>query len=197
MSNSANKLDDNEVARWRTPHLKQDEERQEEENRAKLAAYSEGHREGYADGMKQAERETQDRVELLEKSLDALSQPFSMLNLELTNYIARLAGKIAHCIVRKELHTKPTLIKSLVRDAISVLDRKSETVEIHVNPANTTLLNDLINPEGMEKNWIVIPDATLGIGDCQVRCGDSLVDANLESRIDIILNKVTSELDLD
>ena len=197
MSNSAKKLDEKDVSRWRTPHLKQDEERLEEENRAKLSAYSEGHREGYADGMKQAQRETEDRVELLEKSLDALCQPFSMLNLELTNYIAKLAGKIAHCIVRKELSTKPSLIKALVKDAVSVLDRKSEVVEIHVNPANTTLLNDLINPDGIEKNWIVIPDHTLGIADCQVRTGDSLVDANLESRIDLILEKVSSELDLN
>jgi flagellar assembly protein FliH len=196
MSNHANKLDNSEVARWKTPHLTQERELQEEENRAKLSAYSEGHREGYAAGMKQAQRETQDRVDLLEKSLEALSQPFSMLNLELTNYIAKLAGKIAHCIVRKELQTKPSLIKSLVRDAVSVLDRKTEMVEILVNPANVTLLNDLINPDGVEKNWIVIPDQTLGIGDCQVRCGDSLVDANLETRIDLILNKVSNELDL-
>ncbi len=197
MSSQASKLDEREIARWRTPHLTQEQEQREEENRAKLSAYSEGHREGYADGMKQAKRETEDRVALLEKSLDALSQPFSMLNIELTNYIARLAGKIAHCIVRKELHTRPTMIKSLVSDAVSVLDRKSQSVEILVNPANATLLNDLINPDGIEKNWIVIPDQTLGIADCQVHSGDSLVDANLESRIDLILEKVIAELDLE
>lgn len=196
MSNQAPDLEEHEIARWRTPHLTHEQEREEEENRTMLSAYSEGHRKGYEDGMKQAEREVADRIALLEKCLDALTQPFSMLNLELTNYVGKLSGKIAHCIVRKELSTNPKIIMRLVKDAVDVLDRKSQAIEIYVNPANTTLLNDLINPDGLEKNWIVIPDSTLGIADCQVRCGDSLVDANLETRIDLILSTVSSELDL-
>ncbi len=196
MSNPATELEEKDISRWRTPHLTQEQEREEEENRNMLSAYSEGHQKGYEDGMKQAEREVADRIALLEKCLEALSQPFSMLNIELTKYVGRLAGKIAHCIIRKELHTKPSTIMALVKDAVGVLDRKSQTIEIFVNPANTNVLNDLINPEGLEKNWIVIPDSTLGIGDSQVRCGDSLVDANLETRIDLVLNAVNSELDL-
>jgi len=196
MSNHATELKEKDISRWRTPHLSQEQEKEEEENRHMLSAYSEGHRKGYEDGMKQAEREVADRIALLEKCLDALSQPFSMLNLELANYVSKLAGKIAHCIVRKELNTKPSTIMSLVKDAVNVLDRKSLSIEIYVNPANTSVLNDLINPEGLEKNWIVIPDSTLGIADCQVRCGDSLVDANLETRIDLVLSAVNNELDL-
>ena len=196
MSNHAKELNEHDIARWQTPHLTQEQEQEEEDNRAKLSAYSESHKKGYEDGIKQAQRESSDRVELLEKSLGALTQPFSMLNLELTNYIGKLAGKIAHCIVRKELSTNPKLIMALVKDAVSVLDRKSVAVEIYVNPTNASLLNDLINPEGQEKNWIVIPDQTLGLADCQIRCADSLVDANLDTRIDLILNKVANELDI-
>lgn len=167
--------------------------RLESEDRVTLDAYSEGHRQGYDDGLKQAQREVNDRLALLDNCLDALSAPFNIQNLQLSNYIAEISGKMAECLVRRELTIDPELIMTFVKEAVSAINSNTQEVNVHLHPLCARLIREKINNDSQEKNWTIIDDPLVGINDCKVSNENSLVDAALDTRVSLIISQILDD----
>ncbi len=167
----------------------EDSSGEENTEEIKLAAYNDGFKSGYEEGLSRATGEMDARLEIVENYLQALSHPFNDQNQQLAEYIAALAGKIAKSLVRRELRTEPETIVALVRDTVSALNTNEQEVFIHLNPENAKLIRELINADSEEESWKIVDDPMISRSDCKVRSKDSLVDTDLQSRIDLIITQ--------
>lgn len=187
MNRSANM---NSVSEWKTPRLMAQDDanaelKTEEEIRQEIhaEAFEQGFAEGKARGLEEMSRQTQQFQALL----DALGRPFADQNDAIVEHLAQLAGRIAKLLVRRELRTQPESIMALVRDTVTALNSSNQEIAIHLNPQMAAVVRKLTNDDSKEGTWKIIDDPAISQTDCRVHCGDSLIDAGLEARINMII----------
>jgi len=181
------------ISKWKTPRLIdnnfENDEPTKSEEELKRAAFEESSELGYLAGIEKASQEMKSRFSVVDSYLNCLTQPFDDQNHELVEYIATLAGKIAKSLVRRELRTEPETIIALVRDTVSALNTSHQEIEVHLHPENARIIRELISTDSQEQNWIIVDDLLVGRTDCRVISNDSIVDADLQTRIDLIITQ--------
>lgn len=180
------------ISKWETPCLISspvDEEQQLSEEEIKLKAYEEAHKQGFQAGLEQGEEEIKSRLEVVDSYISALSQPFNDQSHQLAEAIAMLAGKIAKSLVRRELRTEPETIMAIIRDTVTALNTSAQEINIHLNPENARVIRKIINIDSEEQSWNIIDDPLISRSDCKVSSKDSLIDADLQTRIDLIITR--------
>jgi len=180
------------ISKWQTPRLintQPDESQPQNEEEIRLAAHEEGLKQGYQAGKALGIEDMKHRLATIDGFIDALSHPFNDQNLQLAEYIARLAGKIAQSLVRRELRTEPETIMALVRDAVAALNTSVQRIDIHLNPDNARIIREIIDVDSQEQNWNIIVDPLISRGDCKVSSEDALINADLQTRIDLIITQ--------
>lgn len=183
----------NTISRWETPQLisskKNSLEKAQEEEQSKLEAHNQGFKSGYESGLKQASKEISERIKVADSFLLALSRPFNDQNHQLVEHIAAIAGKIAKSLVRRELRSEPETIMALVRDTVAALNTTEQDIAVHLHPINADIIRDMINSDTQERSWTIIDDPLISHSDCKVTCQDSLIDTDLQTRIDLMITQ--------
>lgn len=193
MNSFSRKFTDARISEWKTPQLvdsntesenagKSDEELRQEN-------YDRAFEEGYAAGKQQGLEEMSRRTQVVENFLTALARPFDDQNQELADYLAHLSGRIAKALVRRELRTKPETLMALVRDTVAALNANEHEITIHLNPNNAQVIRELINHDGQEQRWRIIDDPMISLNNCKISCRDSIIDADLDARISMIITQ--------
>lgn len=129
------------------------------------------------------------RLAIIDTYIASLSQPFAEQNTQLAETLAVLAGKIAKSLVRRELRTEPETIMVLVRDTVTALNTTSQKIDIHLSPDNARIIRRIIDVDSHEQSWNIIDDPLISRTDCKVSSGDSIIDTNLQTRIDLIITQ--------
>jgi flagellar assembly protein FliH len=182
-----------DFSKWETPRLinsnLEDMPDPQSDEEIKAAAFEENRKLGYQAGLDQASKEVEEKTALLTAYLEAFSQPFMDQNYRLAEDIAALAGKIAKSLVRRELRTEPETIMALVRDTVAALNTSTQKINIHLHPENARVIREIIIADSPEQSWSIVDDPLISRSDCKVSSNDSLVDADLETRIDLIITQ--------
>ena len=193
MTRSNLRSDSCTISKWETPRLvdEQSAEKEQPENEESLRnqAYEEARKLGYQDGIDQSIHELDEKLLAMNTFINALSKPFNDQNQQLAEYISILAGKIAKALVRRELRTEPETIMALVRDTVSALNSSEPDIKVHLNPDNANIIRKIINTDSQEQNWSIVDDPLVSHSDCKVSHLDSLIDADLQARINIIITQ--------
>ncbi len=180
------------ISKWETPRLNNnalDDDKPQDEEELRRAAYKEAQNKGYQVGLQQGSQEMEQRLRIIDNFISSLSQPFDDQNHQLAEDIAVLAGKIAKSLVRRELRTEPDTIMALVRDTISALNTSVQTVNVHLNPESARIVREIVNIDSQEQNWNIIDDPLVARSDCKVSSHDALIDADLQKRINLIITQ--------
>lgn len=193
MNNFSRKFAEGGISTWKTPQLAgaattaPEPEKTDEELRQE--AFEKARIEGYEAGKKQGLEEVSRRLQILENFITSLSHPFADQNEELAEYLAQLSGRIAKSLVRRELRTTPETLMALVRDTVAALNSVEQEITIHLNPNNAKVIRELINDTGGEQSWQIVDDPMISLNNCKVRCRDSIIDADLDARISMIITQ--------
>lgn len=183
----------NHVSRWQTPHLLGDEyktgDNQQTEEEIRKLAYEDSYVKGYQAGIKAGQEKVKQQLELLSDFISQLSSPFHEMNQQISEALAELAGKIARALVKRELRTEPETIMAIVRDSILALGDTDSPVSIHLHPDDAEILRDINLRMTNKPLWSVIEDPLLSRGDCKVANGVSLVDENIQNRINLVITQ--------
>lgn len=181
------------ISKWETPRFANGDGSATEDSKnveqVRLQIFKESKRLGYQAGLEQAAAETKTKLAAVDSFLSALSQPFNDQNQQLAEQLGLLAGKIAKSLVRRELRTEPESIMALVRDTVAALNTNVHRVNIHLHPENAKLIRSLLNTDSDEEGWKIIDDPLVSHSDCKVSSRDSLIDADLETRINLIITQ--------
>lgn len=182
-----------DISLWQTPKLLDqsdflnDSPKSEEEIR-KLV-YEESYVKGYQAGMKEGREKVARQMELLNEFISMLSAPFHDMNDQIIEELAALSGKIARGLVKRELKTEPETIMAIIRDSIRPLSENPKSVNVYLHPDDAEILNDMNKRMSEKQLWNVIEDPLLSRGDCRISKDDSLIDENLQDRINIVITQ--------
>jgi flagellar assembly protein FliH len=181
------------ISKWETPRLgatargPQEEARELEALRAE--AFTQGYAEGHDKGMLQAQAETNRRLETLDLVLNAMAKPYEDINHQSLDTLAKLAGKIARCLVKRELRTEPETIIALVRDTVSILNSSAEKLNVFLNPDDAVLIQNITRTSSEKSRWKLIDDPLIPRGDVRVTSRDATVDGSLMARINTVITQ--------
>lgn len=191
------KFSNGNVCEWKTPQLGDAEHRPEHagmsEEEHRQQAFDQAYNEGYAAGKEQGLLELEQRKQVLENFLSALARPFDDQSEEIAEYLAQLAGRIAKGLVRRELRDNPETLLAMVRDTVSALNSSEHEITIHLNPNNAPVIRDLIHDECKEQRWRIIDDPMISNNNCKVSCVNSVIDADLDQRISMIITQFVGD----
>ena len=119
--------------------------------------------------------------ETKQKNIDA----FRGLEKKLINLSVAIAGKIIHI----NFNNEPELIENIVSEVMSDIIT-GETVILKVCPHDFTIINSEYEKwhgtTDNVKSFRIESDNRLGIGDCLIESEGGMVDATLQSRLEII-----------
>lgn len=183
----------NDIRHWETPRLGEAASNPQEEERdletLRKEAYAKGFAEGHSKGLVQAQTETNRRLQTLDMVLNALAKPYEDINQQAIDSLAKLAGKIARCLVKRELRTEPETIIALVRDTVSILNSSAEKLNVFLNPEDAQLIQSITRTSSEKSRWKLIDDPLIPRGDCRVTSRDATVDGSLMARINTIITQ--------
>ncbi|MDY6982145.1 MAG: FliH/SctL family protein [Pseudomonadota bacterium] len=183
----------NDIKHWETPRLgeanvsPQDEARDLEALRKE--AQAQGFAEGHSKGLLQAQAEMNRRLQTLDMVLNALAKPYEDINQQAIDSLAKLSGKIARCLVKRELRTEPEAIIALVRDTVAILNSSAEKLNVFLNPEDAQLIQTITRTSAEKSRWKIIDDPLIPRGDCRVTSRDATVDGSLMARINTIITQ--------
>jgi len=193
MSSSPRNLSNANVCEWKTPQLVDNPSHKESTGKSdeelRQQAFDQAYSEGYAAGKNQGLEEIAQRKQVIENFLTSLSRPFDEQSEEAAEYLAQLAGRIAKSLVRRELRTEPETLMALVRDTISALNSTEHEITVHLNPNNAPVIRELIHDDSKDQSWRIIDDPMISLNNCKVSCRNSIIDADLDQRISMIITQ--------
>lgn len=181
------------ISKWETPRLGDTLKGPQEEARdlevLRKEAYAQGFAEGHDKGLLQAQAETNRRLQTLDMVLNSMAKPFDDINQQTLDTLAKLAGKIARCLVKRELRAEPETVIALVRDTVSILNSSAEKLNVFLNPDDALLIQNITRTSAEKSRWKIIDDPMIPRGDCRVTSRDATVDGSLMARINTVITQ--------
>ncbi len=148
--------------------------------------------EGYQEGLKKAEQETQSTKQRLQQLVDFLEHPLQALNEDIENQLTQVAVTLAQQLVRRELRIEPGEIVGLIRDSVKLLPGNARNISIIINPEDASLVRSAlsIDPNDEEQTWRLIEDPIITRGGCEIKSEASIINATLENRLSALAAEV-------
>lgn len=143
-------------------------------------------KEGYRAGIEQAE------VDI--SALRAKIADFVSAKKEVFEYIApdilEISVDIARKIIKKEVEQDPQIILDSIVEVMRTISKEESRITVKVNPLQVDLvkteLPEYISSMGVDAKITVLADDTVEEGGCILNTNNGIVDASLDTQLDII-----------
>ncbi len=158
-------------------------------------AFAQGNTQGFQKGLEEGLKKgyedslhlVQGQVATLVSLMEALSQPFELLDQEVENELVKLAIAIAAQIIRREIKLDPGQIVAVIREALNVLPLAAQKITLKLNPEDADLVRSVLVLDDTSPSWGLIEDPLITRGGCKVDTEVSHVDATLEHRLTAVI----------
>lgn len=151
--------------------------------RGRKEGFEFGHREGIESGR----REVAERIETLDRLIQALESPFEALDDEVEQQLVTLVIALVRQLVRREVKTDPSHIVGVVREALGVLPVNARRIRVVLHPEDAAVVREAYTLGESDQKWQIIEDPVIQRGGCRVFTENSQIDATLESRINALI----------
>lgn len=154
--------------------------------------FSTGEKDGFHAGQLKAKQEAdvvlQGKVAVLEQLMTQLFEPIAEQDLALERALVQLVSQMSREVIRRELLADSSQLTQVLREALKLLPMGAGNVRIHINPQDFELVKAL--RERHEESWRILEDEQLQPGGCRVESEHSLIDASIETRLDLALKQL-------
>jgi flagellar assembly protein FliH len=141
-------------------------------------AYEAGRADGLREGAQKAAHDTQSLAALLA----AIESQSHENNQGIAHDVLEVALEVARQMLRQSLVVRPELIVPLIHDALARCVQPVAQATISLNPADATLVRELLAEELARGGWRIVEDALLARGGCQLHTAAIQIDASMETR---------------
>ena len=124
--------------------------------------------------------------------LHALSNPKKLLDQNIETAIIDLVKQVATRLTRDALKSDDTIIKKIVREALSLLPLDTKHVVITANVRDMQLLQELLC-DVSEFHCDLKEDNDLYDGDIRVQSECCEIDASISARLDTIMEQIIDD----
>lgn len=154
--------------------------------------FSTGEKDGFHAGQLKAKQEAdvvlQAKVAVLEQLMTQLFEPIAEQDQALERALVQLVSQMSREVIRRELLADSSQLTQVLREALKLLPMGAGNVRIHINPQDFELVKAL--RERHEESWRILEDEQLQPGGCRVESEHSLIDASIETRLDLALKQL-------
>ena len=100
------------------------------------------------------------------------------------NQMLDLVIQVSRSVIQTEVKTNPQVILNTLKEAVEALPQVERTVSIYLHPHDLAVVQSAYGVAALaDRDWRLIDDPSLNIGDIQVACVDSRIDYRMEDRI--------------
>ena len=143
-------------------------------------------KEGYNAGLEQAKDDIQQLKNAMADFLKAKQEVFEYIAPD----ILEISVEIAKKIVKHEIEQDPQIILTKILDVLKTISKDEIRIGIKVNPAEIAIakanIPEISSSIGLDAKINVIADETIDIGSCIVQTSNGIVDATVETQLEII-----------
>jgi len=143
-------------------------------------------KDGYKAGLDQAKEDIQQIKIAIEQFLKAKQEVFEYIAPD----ILEISVDIARKIVKKEIEQDPQILLETILDVLKTIAKDESRINIKVNPTqlNSTKENmpTIIDSLGLDARINIHADATIDVGGCIVETNNGIVDATINTQLEII-----------
>ena len=168
---SLSKLFDNDSQQLNTGHGVYEQEKQLAIEKA------------YKEGFDKAEKEWNDKLSLLTNICDQLNHPIMSIDKVIQQKTVELSIAIAKQIVRRELSIDSGQIVSAVKQAIDLIPKDGEKINLHINPKDMQQVSEIFSNNDTSNKYNIIQDPSIELGGCKALTDYSLVDLTIDKQI--------------
>ncbi|WP_165840036.1 flagellar assembly protein FliH [Motiliproteus coralliicola] len=147
-----------------------------------------GRSEGYQAAYQQAEAEISALKGRLASAIAELQKPMEAQLEGLDQALMRLVVDTAEAVVRRELKTRPELLRQAIAESLDALPQQAQQLCFFVHPDDEALLIEVREQE--RANWEVAVDPALSPGGLRVRGECSYLDYSVEARFSQVVEQV-------
>ena len=143
-------------------------------------------KEGYKAGLEQAQGDIENFKASILDFLKAKQEVFEYIAPD----ILEISVDIARKIVKHEIEQNPELILESILGVLKDISKEESKISIKVSPNQVSLVKEnipnIISASGLDIKINVFGDETLQTGSCVVHTNNGIVDATIETQLDII-----------
>ena len=173
----------------------------EDGERTARKAYEAGHEKGFEEGVEKerADRESSldarfsSRVSVIESLLaDAKDLQMNWTG-NLERKVIDLSVAIAETLINRSIQADPAVVEDIIREALTNVI-KSEKLVLKVSPADYEIIQARYDywfgEAGSVKEFRIEEDKRLGPGSCLIETDGGVIDATIESRLEVLAEKL-------
>lgn len=142
--------------------------------------------EGYKSGIEAAKTDIEQLKVSLGNFMTSKNEVFEFIAPD----ILEISLDIAKKIVKKEVSQNPEAILETILDVLKTISKEEPRITLKVNPAQVHIakenIADIKDSIGLESKTNVIADDTIEIGGCIIQTSNGIVDATLDTQLEII-----------
>lgn len=142
--------------------------------------------EGYKAGIEKAQNDIAQVKNAISDFLKAKQDVFEYIAPD----ILEISIDIARKIVKHEIEQEPETVLATILDVLKTISKDESKISIKVNPAQIDLIKnsipEIISSTGLEIKIHVSPDETIEVGSCIVHTSNGVVDATINTQMEII-----------
>lgn len=140
-------------------------------------------KQGYQEGVEKAQQEWNQRLALLDNICEEVNKPLKAIDKQIQDKSVEIAIAVAKQIIRRELSFDSGQIVSAVKQAIELIPKDGEKINLHINPVDLQNVNEIFTDEDSSNRYNIIQDPTIEAGGCLALTNYSLVDLTINKQI--------------
>lgn len=151
-----------------------------------IAIKEEAQKEGYDNGLQEAQHDIQQLTMALEQFFDTKTQVYQ----ELAPEILEISVEVAKKIIKKEIEINRNILINTVIEALDGISRNEKKITIRVSPEDFEIAQNSI-PEIMsttqtEAKIVVVSDDKIIEGGALIETSNGIIDATFETQLRIL-----------
>lgn len=160
----------------------------------KAEGFEAGKTEGHQQGLEEGQQLIDERCQHLDAMLAKLAFPLLQVDHDVQQQMVELVLQLAKAVIQTEVQTNPQVILTTLREAVNALPMTGRQITIYLNPEDMDVVTSAHSVASLQdREWRLIAEPSLGRGDIQVACGDSVVDYRMEDRIRQMLSRFAGQ----
>lgn len=200
----SNTIADQSLDQWAMPSLvsvsEQEPEQSYEDRQKEIAdAYESASRKGYEQGLLEGHQAAKDEInqafDLLTTCQDQFEHALIHIDEGVLKSLIHLSTDLAERIVRAEIATEPSLMKTQIDASLAVLSDTSADVSVRMHPEDAQALSILMQQHAQSERLHIIEDATLKRGDCTLNTPVSFVESIIREKLEKMVAQLEAIFD--
>jgi len=152
----------------------------------------EGEQRGMQQGLSQAQALIDQKLALLDAAIASLQDPLEEQRQKVSEVMVEMVEHVAAAVIDYEVKANPEIVTKAFSSALQLLPKQADEVVVHVNPADREHIEDAIPRR--HSHWQVISDDDISQGGCTIKTGASLIEFQLDSRFQDVVEQLYERL---